>query len=93
MYFGTIVHLINMLPSTPQSFVNPYSTIFNKDPNFHFLKTFCCSYFLLVIPYNSYKLDSKLKKCIFIAYSQLYKGYNCLSFIGRIYISKGVLFN
>lgn len=41
----------------------------------------------------SLKLDFRSKECLFLGYSQLHKGYICLSSRGRIFISKDVLFD
>jgi len=89
----TAVYLINRLPTAALNFVIPFVTLFNKEPDFHFLKTFGCACFPLLKPYYTHKLDFRSQECVFLGYSSSYKGYKCLSSTGRIYISMDVLFN
>lgn len=58
-----------------------------------FLKTFCCSCFPLLKPYNNHKLDFHTQKCLMIGYSPIHKGYTCLSPTEKTYIAKHVQFN
>jgi hypothetical protein len=45
-------------------------------------------------PYNKQKLSSRSKKCVFIGYSALHKGYKCLDIDSeRVYISRDVIFD
>jgi hypothetical protein len=44
-------------------------------------------------PYNNRKLDFRSKKCVFLGYSSLHKGYKCLHVpTNRVYISRDVVF-
>lgn len=58
-----------------------------------FLKTFGCSCFPLLKPYNNHKLDFHTQKCLMIGYSPIHKGYTCLSPTEKTYIAKHVQFN
>ena len=49
--------------------------------------------FPLLSPYNTHKLDSRSHECLLLGYSTSYKGYKCISLIGRMFVSKDVLFN
>ena len=91
--FTTVVYLINRLPTASLNFAIPFVTLFNKDPDFHFVETFGCACFPLLRPYHTHKLNFRSQECVFFGYSSSHKGYKCLSSIGRIYISKDVLFN
>ena len=91
--FTTIVYLINRLPTTSLKFVVPFVTLFNKESDYHFLRTFRCACFPLLRPYHTHKLNFRSQECLFLGYSLSHKGYKCLSSFGRIYISKDVLFN
>jgi len=91
--FTTAVYLINKLPTTSLKFAIPFVTLFNKNPDYHFLKTFGCAYFLLLRPYQTQKLNFRSQECLFLRYSSSHKGYKCLSSSGRVYISKVVLYN
>jgi len=46
--FVTAFYLINRLPMSSLNFSVPYSVLFHKSLDFHFLKTFGCSYFPLL---------------------------------------------
>jgi len=91
--FTTIVYLINRLPTVSLNFIISFVTLFNKDPNFQFLKTFGCTCFPLLRPYHTHKLNFRSQEFLVLGYFSSHKGYKCLSLTGRIYISKDVLFN
>ena len=67
--------------------------MFNKEPDYHFLRTFGCACFPLLRPYHTHKLNFWSQECLFLGYSLSHKGYKCLSSSDRIYISKDVSFN
>lgn len=85
--------LIKRLPTTSLNFAIPYCVPFNKDPDVSFLEVFGCTCFPLLKPYHSHKLVFRYEECIFLGYSQIHKGYKCLSSSGKVYISKDVRFN
>nr|KYP67039.1 Retrovirus-related Pol polyprotein from transposon TNT 1-94 [Cajanus cajan] len=91
--FTTAVYLINRLPSAALNFNVPFTTLFNKSPDYKFLRTFGCACFPFLRPYASHKLNFRSQECVFLGYSNSHKGYKCLSSSGRIYISKDVIFN
>lgn len=44
-------------------------------------------------PYNECKLQFRSKRCVFIGYSMMHRGYRCLHVsTGRVYISRDVIF-
>jgi len=90
--FTTVVYLINKLPTASLKFVVPFVTLFNKEPDYHFLRTFGCACFPLLRPYHTHKLNFQSQECLFLGYSLSHKGYKCLSSSSRIYISMDVLF-
>ena len=71
----------------------PFVTLFKKEPDFHFLKTFGLACLPLLRPYHTHKLNFRSQECLFLRYSSSHKGYKCLSSSGKVYISKDVLFN
>jgi len=75
------------------NFIIPYSVLFNKDPDFDFLKKNWMCLFSFLKLNHSHKLDFIFQEGIFQGYSQIHKGYKCLSSSGRVYISKDVRFN
>jgi len=53
--------------------------LFQKFIDYTFLKTFRCSCFPLLKPYNNYKLYFRSVECLFLGYSTSHKGYKCMS--------------
>ena len=51
--FTTVAYLINRLPTTTLKFVVPFVTLFNKELDYHFLKTYGCACFPLLRPYHT----------------------------------------
>ena len=91
--FTTVVYLINRLPTASLNFNIPFTILFNKSPDYKFLRTFGCACFPFLRPYSTYKLDFRSQECVFLGYSSSHKGYKCLSASDKIYISKDVVFN
>lgn len=91
--FHTSVYLINRLPSPHQKHSIPYTTLYQKPPDFSFLKVFGCSCFPLLRPYHNQKFQFRSAECIFLGYSANHKGYKCLDATGRLFVSKDVIFN
>lgn len=56
--FCTAVYLINRLPTASLNFSVPYYVLFQKSPDYNFLKTFGCSCFPLLRPYDNHKFES-----------------------------------
>lgn len=79
------VHVINRLPTSAIS-QTPFEALYNKKPEYKFLKTFGCSCFPCLKPYNKHKLKFHHEKCVFLGPSGSHKGYKCLSPSGKIYI-------
>ncbi|KAJ3704768.1 hypothetical protein LUZ61_008473 [Rhynchospora tenuis] len=92
--FESVVFVINRLPSTPNCNISPYQKLFNQSPDYHFLHVIGCACYPLLRPYTSHKLEPRSEKCVFLGYSQVYKGYQCLHVpTNRIYISRHVVFD
>ena len=92
--FHTSVYLINRLPSHVLGFVSPYQCLFNRAPNYEFLKTFGCVCFPYLRPYNQNKLQLRSTKCVFLGYALNQHGYRCLDVSsGRVFLSKHVVFD
>jgi hypothetical protein len=87
------VILINRLPSLtcPKA---PFELLFNKLPDYTFLKTFGCECWPYLRPYNSHKFSYRSKSCLFLGYNKPHLGYKCLDLsTGRLYIARHVIFN
>ncbi|KAI5350115.1 hypothetical protein L3X38_003006 [Prunus dulcis] len=88
------VFFINRLPTAQLGQVSPYEKLFQRPPDYRFLKSFGCTCFPHLVPYNKHKLSSKSIKCIFLGYDNHYKGYKCFEPISRrVYISRNVTFD
>ena len=72
---------------------SPYSCLFHKPPDYLALKTFGCTCFPLIRPYNRFNFQYHSVKCVFVGYCDNSKGYKCLHPSGRVYVSRDVIFN
>jgi hypothetical protein len=92
--FLTAVFLINRLPSRVIDNETPFQHLLNKTPDYNFLRTFGCVVWPNLRPYNSKKLEFRSKRCVFLGYSNLHKGFKCLDpSASYIYISRDVVFD
>ena len=72
----------------------PVELLFHEPPDYTFLKVFGCACWPHLRPYNSRKLEFRSKKCVFLGYSSMHKGYKCLHVpSNRVYISRDVVFD
>lgn len=91
--FSLVVFLINRLPTPILGNISLWEKAFHQIPDFKSLRTFRCSCFPCLRPYQSHKFQYHSTKCVFIGYSFSHKGYKCLSSSGRIYVTRHVVFN
>jgi hypothetical protein len=92
--FQFACYLINRLPTSVLQFQSPYEKLFNTSPDYLFLKTFGCSCWPNLRPYNTHKLQPCSTQCVFLGYSLIHKGYKCLHLpSNRLYISRDVVFD
>jgi histone deacetylase 1/2 len=92
--FLTAVFLINRLPTRVLGNDTPFDLLYKKSPDYSFLRTFGCTMWPNLRPYNSRKLDFRSKRCVFLGYNNLHKGFKCLDpSSGRVYISRDVVFD
>lgn len=91
--FCTAVHLINCLPTHVLQWASPFCKLYDKYPDYSFLRTFGCPCFPFLGDYVTNKLQPQSLACIFEGYSDHYHGYRCLhlSFC-RLYTSRHVIF-
>ncbi|PKU66732.1 Retrovirus-related Pol polyprotein from transposon TNT 1-94 [Dendrobium catenatum] len=75
---NTAVYLINRLPSSNTNNRSPYQLLYKEWPSYSFLKTFGCECFPLSHPPLRHKLQQNSRSCVFLGYSDQYKGYKCL---------------
>ena len=91
--FQTIVHIINLLPSSSLQFKIPFKLLYHKQPNYMMLQPFGCACFPFLRSYNKHKFSFHSTKCIFIGYSHVHSVYKCLHPSSQVYISRHVQFN
>jgi hypothetical protein len=87
-------YLINHLPTKTFNFSSLLECLFGKKMNYSGLSTFSCACWPNLRPSNSNKLQFHSKQCIFLGYSNMYKGFKCLDVAeGWVYISRDVVFH
>ncbi|KAL8128926.1 hypothetical protein V2J09_018081 [Rumex salicifolius] len=92
--FKTATYLHNRTITPTLHYRSPYQQLYNKDPNYGFLKTFGCLCYPFLRPYNNHKIDFRSLPCVFIGYSTSHKGYLCFHKPKeRIYVARHVVFN
>ncbi|CAH9104736.1 unnamed protein product, partial [Cuscuta epithymum] len=92
--FKTATYLHNRTITPLLHFQSPYHKLYNKTPDYGFLKTFGCLCYPFLRPYNQHKIDFRSLPCVFLGYSVAHKGYICFHQpTSRIYISRHVVFN
>ena len=92
--FITATYLINRLPSKVIHNTTPLERLFHHSPDYTSVRTFGFACWPNLRPYNSRKLQFRSKRCVFLGYSNLHKGFKCLDVSeGRVYISRDVVFD
>jgi len=92
--FSTAVFLINRLPSRVIHNETPFERLFKQAPDYTFLRSFGCACWPNLRPFNTRKLQFRSKRCVFLGYSDMHKGFKCLDpSEGRVYISRDVVFD
>ena len=91
--YRTAVYIHNRLPTPILNSKTPIELLYKTKPDYSLLKTFGCSCFPNLRPYNKHKLQFRSTECIFLGYSLNHKGYKCMDPTGRLYISRDVIFN
>ena len=92
--FETSPYLINCMPTLVLANRSPFDCLFQRSPDYHFLRTFGCLYFSFLCPYNKHKLDFQSSPLVFFCYSSFHLGYQCFDIEShRMYISRHVRFH
>lgn len=73
--------------------MSPFEKLYQLKLDYKILKSFGCSCFPNIRPYNTHKFDFHTIKCVFIGYSPIHKGYKCLSSSGKIYVARDMVFD
>ncbi|GLT39324.1 hypothetical protein SLA2020_135220 [Shorea laevis] len=86
-------YLINLTPTPVLSGLTPFEKLFNKTPNYHYIKTFGCLCFAHNNSKARNKFDSRASKCVFIGYPFGKRGYKVYDLeTHEIFISRDVIF-
>jgi histone deacetylase 1/2 len=92
--FTTARFLINWLPTRLLHMKTLLELLLHETRDYTFLKVFGCACWTNTHPYNNHKLEFWSKKCVFLGYSSLYKGYKCLHVPSNcVFISRDVIFD
>lgn len=92
--FLAAVYLINRLPSKVIKFDTPLERLFGQKPDYNSLRTFGCACWPNLRPYNTHKLQFRSKRCVFLGFSNMHKGFKCFDVsTGRVYVSRDVTFD
>jgi hypothetical protein len=92
--FITATYLINRLPSKVIDNQTPLERLLHQKPDYSMLRTFGCACWPNLRPYNTRKLQFCSKRCVFLGYSNIHKGFKCLDVNeGRVYISRDLFFD
>ncbi|PKU70162.1 Retrovirus-related Pol polyprotein from transposon TNT 1-94 [Dendrobium catenatum] len=90
----TASYIINRLPSIHNNLSSPLQLLYNKQPNYTFLKIFGCACFSWIPPVQRHKLEPRSRQCVFLGYSSISKGYKCLDLnTNKIVVSRHVIFD
>ncbi|KAL4316569.1 hypothetical protein AHAS_Ahas15G0298200 [Arachis hypogaea] len=91
--FLAATHIINQLPSPSTYHKLPYELMIKQISDYTVLKTFGCTCYLQLRPYQYQKFNFKTSKCLFFGYSSHHKCYKCLTQDEKILISCHVIFD
>ncbi|KAI0522751.1 hypothetical protein KFK09_005136 [Dendrobium nobile] len=90
----TAVYLINRMPSPNTKNVSLFELLHCTKPTYNHLRVFGCACFPLTPPHTRHKLQPKSQLCVFLGYSDIYKGYKCLNLSSKkITMSRHVQFD
>ena len=81
------------IPSPVIQNQTPYERLFGSPPDYHHLRCFGSTCFILLQPHEHNKLEPRSRLCCFLGYSETQKGYRCYDPISHhLRISRNVVF-
>ncbi|RVW11705.1 Retrovirus-related Pol polyprotein from transposon TNT 1-94 [Vitis vinifera] len=88
-----VVHAINHIPSVVIHNQTPYERLFGSPPDYHHLRSFGSTCFVLLQPHEHNKLEPRSRLCCFLGYGETQKGYRCYDPVShRLRVSRNVVF-
>lgn len=91
--FTIAIFIINTLPTLVLENLSPFQKMYNRVPDYKFLKVFGYSVYSHLYPYSHHKIKFRYAKCLFLGYSVVHKGYKFLHHSGRVYITRNAKFD
>lgn len=79
--------IINRFSTTTFGLKSSLKMLFKTKLDYNYLRMFMCLCYLCFHSYSSYKLEPRFLPGTFLGYNPRHKGYKCLFFEGKIYIS------
>ena len=87
------VHAINHISSPIIQNQTPYERLFGSPPDYHHLRSFDSTCFILLQPHEHNKLEPRSRLCCFLGYGETQKGYRCYDLVSyRLCVSRNVVF-
>ena len=92
--FTIVIFEINRLPRNNLGINSPFSLLYGQEPKYSSLRVFDCRCFPYLRSYSSDKLKPRSLPCVFLGYSDQYRGYKCLHppthkiSLGMLYLMK-----
>lgn len=85
--------LINRLPKRSLNNISPFEALYHTPPDYTTLRVFGCLVYPCLRHELSHKLAPRSKRCIFLGYEPLTKGFRCFDpLTQRVYVSRHVEF-
>jgi hypothetical protein len=92
--FLVATYLINRTPTKLLSYSTPLEKLIGATLDYSSFRVFGCACWPNLCPYNTHKLQLHSTRCVFLAYSNMHKGFKSLDLAkGCIYISRDVIFD
>lgn len=92
--FATAVFIVNRLPTKTLHLQSPWEVLLGTEPDYAAFKTFGCSCYALLTPYNKHKLDFRSKECFLLGYGTHSKCYLCLEpSTNKLLVTRDAVFN
>jgi histone deacetylase 1/2 len=73
--FLAATYLINRIPSKTLQYSTPLETLFQEKPDYSMFRVFGCACWPNLRPYNTRKLSFRSKRCVFLGYNNMHKGF------------------